>query len=303
MDTLFGLLAAFGTAASKSATDITTKIAARGMSERRLLAIQWAATAVILCAVAVVWYPTLLIDPLHTLATLTTSDVWWLLVLDGGLNAVSFYFYIRAFKYSDASLVAPMMLFTPVILLVTSPLMLGEHVPFLGIIGVLFTVAGSYLMGFSIENLRTGKLLAPFLALTRDKGVRSMLVTSIIWGVTSNLDKMGVRASTPVLWSALISITIAFYSCTFWLAMQKRSPHEEPHGWRALLPGTTNAAGTLLQMYAIAMMYVPYVIAIKRMSSILTVLTSKVVFGEKIGARMFGTMVMLAGVVLIAIAS
>ncbi len=297
MENFLGILAALGTALSKSATDITSKIALRGIDEVRTMAIQWSTGAIILLVINVLCYPSLLTAPTSTMTELTSSSVWWILALNGTLNAAAFYFYLRAFKLSDASLVAPMMLFTPIVLLFTSPLMLGESIPALGVVGVLVTVGGSYFMGASLEH--DGRF-GVFVALFKDRGVRSMLITSLLWGVTSNLDKMGVQASSPVLWSGMVSIVIALYSVGFWVAFRQKGAAS---GWPAIIPGATNAVGTLLQMQAITLLYVPYVIAIKRVSAVITVLIGRVALGEKTAGRLTGSVVMAAGIALIAFAN
>ena len=55
-------------------------------------------------------------------------------------------------------------------------------------------------------------------------------------------------------------------------------------------------------MYALTLLFVPYVIAIKRMSALFTVTASGVILKENIGGRLVGTVIMLMGTVLIAFA-
>ena len=83
----------------------------------------------LLSLLCLVWYPSLLLQPAATFAALTCPGFSPLLLLDGALNVIAYYFFVGAFRLSDASLVAPLMLVTPVLLLVTSPLILSEHVP------------------------------------------------------------------------------------------------------------------------------------------------------------------------------
>jgi uncharacterized membrane protein len=288
---LLGLSAAIGTAIAKSATDIGTKFASTTIDERPLLAIQWTVGAIVLIFGCLIWYPGLVTAPRDTFASLIGLNFWWVLILNGFLNAIAFFFYVRAFRYADASLVAPIMLFTPIFLLVTSPLILGEQVSFFGAIGVVVTVAGSYFLG---KSLGGDGAVSSLVVLARNKGVQSMFVTACIWSITSNLDKIGVQSAPILLWSASITTVIAFYSILFWAVMPK-SRTIGGDVWRAMIPGVTNAAGYVLQMYALTILFVPYVIAIKRMSAILTVLVSGLLFREKIGTRMTGVACMVTG--------
>jgi membrane associated rhomboid family serine protease len=74
----------------------------------------------------------------------------------------------------------------PVLLPVTSPLMLSEHVPPLGELGVIFAVLGSAFLG---GNDPSASLRTSFIVFARDNGVLSIFVTAVIWSITSNLDR------------------------------------------------------------------------------------------------------------------
>jgi uncharacterized membrane protein len=128
-----------------------------------------------------------------------------------------------------------------------------------------------------------------------------MFVTAVIWSVTSNLDKLGVRASTPLLWVAMLTTFISLCSIIFWVAMPHRPLHLRDVRY-AVLVGAANALGNALQMYALTMLLAPYVIAIKRTSALFTVILSGVILKENIRERLVGTVIMLAGAVLIALA-
>jgi uncharacterized membrane protein len=297
MDILSGLLAAFGAAGAKSATDITTKVSVTRHDEGSLFAVTWLTAAVILMAVTLFRYPALLAKPISTFSMMTTGNFWWILLADGALNAVASFYYIRAFKEADASLVAPLMLLTPIFMLVTSPLMLGETVTPLGALGILLAVIGSYQLG---KDETQARFFEAFRSLARNRGVRSMLVTVSIWSVTSNLDKMGVTASTPLLWSVSISSFVAFYSCLFWLFRKNNS---SKFSWQIVMPGVGQASQALLQNTALTLILAPYVISIKRTSAVFTVILSALLLREKIHTRLHGTLILTAGTVLMILTS
>jgi membrane associated rhomboid family serine protease len=83
---------------------------------------------------------------------------------------------------------------------------LATAVPPLGALGVIFAVLGSAFLGGSSRSV---SLRTSFIVFARDHGVRSMFVTAVIWSITSNLDKLAVRASTPLLWAATLTTFIA----------------------------------------------------------------------------------------------
>jgi drug/metabolite transporter (DMT)-like permease len=294
---LLALLASLFTAICQSATDLGTKAATLDADDRAILAAQWSAGAILLTAACLMVYPGLASRPLETLAALTQPDFWGLLAWSGALNVVAYLLYIRAFRLSDASLVAPLVLLTPVLMLFTSPIMTGERAPPLGAFGVLFTVLGVGLLDAGEANGRRFN----FAVFARDKGARLMIATAIIWSVTANLDKLGVKASTPLIWIAAVTIVIALCANLYWLAGRRSAPRVRSLRY-AVGAGSAMALGNTAQMWALTVLFTPYVIAIKRLSALFTVLASGRVLKEETGGRLLGAAVMLLGAAMIALA-
>jgi drug/metabolite transporter (DMT)-like permease len=294
---LLALLAALLTAVCQSATDLGTKAATLEADDRAILAAQWSTGALLLTLTCFVTYPELASRPVETLAALTQPGFWRLLAWSGALNVVAYALYIRAFRLSDASLVAPLVLLTPVLMLVTSPIMVDERVPPMGAFGVLFTVVG---VGLLDANQANGRRFN-FKVFARDKGARAMIATAVIWSVTSNLDKLGVKASTPLIWIAAVTIIIAVCAILYWMAGRRPAPRVNALRY-AIGAGSANALGNAVQMWALTILFTPYVIAIKRFSALFTVLASGVVLKENSGGRFLGAAVMLLGAVMIALA-
>jgi len=294
----FGLGAAFATALCQSAADIGTKAATREAEERLILAAEWCVGAVVLCVLCLLAHPALILRPATAFAQLVTPDFWPLVFASTGLNVIAYFFFVRAFRLAEASLVAPLVLLTPVLLLVTSPLMLGERVSPLGGAGVVLSVAGAILLASSAPGARPSASLQAFL---RDEGVQSMGLTAAIWSVTANLDKLGVRASTPAIWIAVVTSCISLASVALWLALPHRPMRLRALRW-AFAAGAANALGNAAQMYALTLLFVPYVIAIKRMSALFTVIFGGLALGENIRGRLPGAVVMFAGAALVALA-
>lgn len=294
---LFALLASLFTAICQSVTDLGTKAATLHADDRAILAAQWSTGALLLAGACLVAYPGLASRPMETLSALTQPGFWRLLAWSGALNVVAYVFYIRAFRLSDASLVAPLVLLTPVLMLVTSPIMVGERVPPMGAAGVLFTVIG---VGLLDAGQADGRRLN-FAVFGRNKGARAMIATAIIWSVTANIDKLGVRASTPLIWIAAVTIVIAACALLYWLAGRRSAPRTKTLRF-AIGAGAAMAVGNAAQMWALTVLLTPYVIAIKRLSALFTVVASGVVLKEDAAGRLLGAAVMLLGAAMIAIA-
>ena len=54
------------------------------------------------------------------------EDFWWSLLIDSVLNAIAYVLFIKAIAISELSQVAPLTTFTPLFLLFTSPILVGE---------------------------------------------------------------------------------------------------------------------------------------------------------------------------------
>ena len=99
----------------------------------------------------------------------------------------------KAIEKSDISKVMPMLSFTPLFLLVTSPVILGETIHLLGILGILFVVIGSYLLNLDLSK---NSIFEPFKGLLREKGTRYMLIVSFLWSFSANFDKLSIQNSS-----------------------------------------------------------------------------------------------------------
>jgi len=254
----------------------------------------------------------------------------------GGPNLIAYVLLAKAVKYSDLSLVAPLMGLTPLFLLVTSPLIVGEVAGPLGMVGVLLIVIGTYVL--NLRDFRHGPL-APLRALARERGARYMLGVAFLWSISANYDKIGIEASSPLAWPLLVNLLIAVVMGGLVLARRrmpalrvgraaggqaaadrddaageagvaagraigKVAPGPARHvEWRILaVGGAVNALSISAQMYALTLTLVPYVIAVKRSSVLFSVVLGALAFGEaRIRERALGAVLILGGIVLFAL--
>lgn len=227
------------------------------------------------------------------------GDKFWLALVVGGLlNVVAITLYMKAIKSSDLSITVPMVAFTPLFMLLTSPIILGEFPAALGVAGIFLIVIGSYVL--NIKKRRDG-YLEPFRALLKEKGSRIMLGVAFIWSITSNIDKVGVQNSSPIFWVIASIVFVVAAMLPVVIYKSKRNMKLVPLNWKLLLPiGLFMALTLIFQMTAINMTLAAYVISIKRTSVILCVFFGWRVFREKgIRERLLGAIIMILGVVLI----
>ncbi len=229
------------------------------------------------------------------------NATFYFAVVTGGLmNVLITVLYMKAIKASDLSVTVPMVTFTPLFLLLTSPLILGEFPNIYGLAGVLFIVFGAYMM--HIKHLGKGRLMQPFRLLLSEKGPRLMLLVAFLWSITANIDKVGIINSSPMFYVVAVSVFLAFAMFILALIKSYRKLGQIKTHAKNLWPiGFFTAATLIFQMIAISLTLVAYVIAIKRSSALLSVLWGLIFFKEKnISERLWGTLVMLLGVLLIA---
>lgn len=237
---------------------------------------------------------------LYTGIPALNSQFWLALLTGGSINAVTAILYMKAIKLSDLSLTLPLVALTPLFMLVTSPLIVGEYPKFFYYIGILLIVAGSYLL--NIKEKYKG-YLAPFKALLDEPGPKLMLIVAFLWSIASNCDKIGVTNSYPIFWVFSLFGTMSVLLLPVLL-------HKTPNLGRQILKqlpmlaamGFINATGVIFQMQALTLTFVVRVIAIKRTSVLMGVLFGHFIFKEKdIQERLLGAGIMILGVLFISL--
>lgn len=215
------------------------------------------------------------------------------------LNTAATFLYFLSLRTTDLSLSIPMISFTPLFLLLTSWVILHEAPSLLGGLGALLIVSGSYLLNTTASGRG---LAAPLKTMLTNRGVLYMLAVAMLYSITSNYDKLVVVNSDPFFGSSLISLIVGSVFASA-LLLKKRSPLKTGI-FLVRLPaaGLVFALSAVTINLALLRQIVPYVISIKRMSILLTVVYGGVILGEKgAGTRALAAVLMAAGAALIVI--
>ncbi|MDD3877133.1 MAG: DMT family transporter [Bacteroidales bacterium] len=215
------------------------------------------------------------------------------------LNVFITVLYMRAIQISDLSITAPMVIFTPLFLLITSPILLGEFPNGWGLLGIFLIVFGALLMH---RDASKNGFFAPFKAMLSKRGPRYMLLVAFLWSLTANIDKICINNSSPMFYVVFMSslLTVLMIPMVIIMAGNKMNQLKQI---KSLAPiGIFTAATLIFQMWAVSLTLVTYVIAIKRSSALLSVLWGYLIFKEKdIRSRLVGTAIMFIGVLVIAL--
>ncbi|MDR4494987.1 MAG: EamA family transporter [Nitrospirales bacterium] len=221
------------------------------------------------------------------------------LVLSGSLNVLGMFHFMRALQESDLSLTIPFISFTPVFLLVTSPLLVGDIPTARDFSGIVCIVGGSYLL--HLHTVRLG-LFAPFKAIWDQPGPRRMLFVALIYSFTSNFDKMGVQHSSPLLWSLSITtfMTVGFLWLLRYVPWEGHPPPQGRALMMLLLIGVFQGLVLLVQNHALVSGPVPSVIALKRTSILFAVIWGMMFLRETHGReRLAGAILMIIGIAIL----
>jgi len=226
------------------------------------------------------------------------AHYWMALVLGNSLYIINNLFYMKAVQSSDISLVIPITAFTPVCVMIVSPVIVHEFPPVIGVAGILLVAVGAYIL--NIKKRKEGAL-QPLKVFWTDKGSRYMLAVPIITGIASNIDKVGVRHSSAVFWviTSHVFCVIVMIPLVLW---KSRSAMTQLKKNVLILSGVGVFSGLslLFQMIAINLTLVSYVISVKRSTILFAVMFGYLFFKEKdIRSRLLGALLMLAGILVI----
>jgi drug/metabolite transporter (DMT)-like permease len=258
--------------------------------------------------VAVVWGVIGLALPLLALTTfmltpaLPRVDGVFFLAVAGSalLNTVAHLASARSLKLTDASLVMPLLTFSPVFTLLISALFLGEVPHGRGLVGIAFVLVGAYWLNRGPGS----EWLTPFKSITRKPGVALVLLAGLLWAITPIFEKLAIQHTLPenprfaalavngvivlllmpfALWGGRATITSLVQRRREWLLA-------------ALIAGVAPALGYT----AFSLGLVGYVTTLFRLSAVFTVIWGAWLLRESgLRQRLPASVLMVAGAVLI----
>lgn len=208
---------------------------------------------------------------------------------------------MKAIKRSELSVTVPLVTLTPLFMLITSPILIGEFPSPMGIAGIVLIVAGTYILNIGGN---THNFLAPFANLFTNQGSRYMFFVAFLWSITANIDKIGVEDTSPIFWAFTKDFLIMLYLIPIVL-LKSKNPLQQLKS-RALPlfgVGMFRTLSVVTQLFAIELILVAYVIAIKRSSALLIILYAFFFLGEKqyFRTRLAGMITISFGLVQVAL--
>jgi drug/metabolite transporter (DMT)-like permease len=213
------------------------------------------------------------------------------------LETLAIYLYIHAIRISPLSLTLPFLSLTPVFLIFTGWIVLGEAVGPLGVSGIILVVSGSYIIHIREAG---GDLLGPVKAILRERGTRLILIVAFLYSLTSLLGKLLIQHSSPTYFAVHYAVVMSIVMSPAGLG---KPAAEASHGSKrhVALSAFFYSMMILFHMLALSACHVvAYMIAMKRFSGTFGVVYGRIFFGEKgFGHRLAGGGIMALGGLLI----
>lgn len=209
--------------------------------------------------------------------------------------------YLKSIKYTDLSLSLPMLALTPVFVLLISFVTLDQKVSGLALLGIGFIILGGYLLNLKKDQQQ---LLDPFKQIFINKGIRFMLLASILWGFANSLHKVGISETNSFFYLGVnyLCLTLAFLAQLLYEKPKELALLKNWKDFRTLAPvGILEGATTLFQYLSQDLIASSVItVSLKRSSIVFSAILGHIFFKEKIKERMLPIGLVIVGIVLLA---
>jgi len=219
------------------------------------------------------------------------------LLLSGLLQALYYCSLGRAYGLGELSRVYPMARSSPLILLILSTL-LGEEASMLGVLGIIFTTLGLYILHLS----GPGELLRPLRKFDRASALA--LLSALSTALYSLVDKAGVLRVGALLYSFWLDPFSALMLTPIVIRRWGRVV-ETAERWmpQIALSGILMRLSYLMVLMAMPLAQVSYLIGLRQISVVIGALIGVGMLGESRGVmRLMGSTLIFLGALLISLA-
>lgn len=266
-------------------------IAKRGLDKQAFLWLAMAMTAVIFAA------------PFVALYTAIPAYGWAIIALSGLLESAYILLLGKAYQHGDLSLVYPIARGSAVMFItLLAVVLLGEHVPWLGAVGILVIVCGMFVA--NLTALSFGAMRAPLAALRSGPSQLALLTGLSIAGY-SLVDKVGVRYVPPLLYVYLIFAAGALFMMPYMLGVRGAAVMREwqLNKWRIVLVSVMFMITYMLVLSVMATAQVSFVAPIREVSVVFAALMGTLALREPFGQqKIFGAALIFIGILCIGLA-
>lgn len=229
-----------------------------------------------------------------------TNEFWYALSITVPISVLGTFLYVKALELSDVSLIAPLSAISPAILLLTGFFILGEAPSIIGIVGIFILLIGLYIMQISRQM---DVWYQPIKILLSDKGAQLVFLQMILYSISAPLDKVGVQSSSPVFYtfSVYVGLCVLFSPIYLYYYKTQQTTTITRSDLKMIAPiGFLNGLASIIQMTAISMILVVYVISLKRLGVLISTLYGVLIKDEGFGrTRIVGVILVIFALLLV----
>jgi transporter family protein len=251
-----------------------------------------------------------------TASVRSAGRTWIFLILSGLATGFSWLCYFHALQIGDVNKVVPIDKTSTILTILLAFLFLGEPVTWASGVGIVLIGLGTFLM---IEKKRTANAAA---AETADGSGKTAVIagkrpgrgwmfyafgSAIFASLTSILGKIGIENIASNLGTAIRTCVVLVMAWMMVLVTGKTGKvHEIQRGELAFicLSGVATGASWLCYYRALQIGPASVVVPIDKLSIVVSIIFSRIVFGEKLSARaLAGLILIVAGTMVMVVAA
>jgi len=215
-----------------------------------------------------------------------------LVLLRSITDTVAEWLKMYAFAYGDISMVATFFSLSPLFLLITSPLITRDPLSLSDIIAVVLVVGGSLLMVY--RPAKTGWA-------DQKKGILLATGAALFFSLNSCFDRLAVQCGTPVFSGFTMTLLSALFLAPFVVFRRDRLQALRVYRTGLLIRGGLEIAFMVCKLYALRFLQAPDVVAVQRLSLVLSIIGGRMFFKEPdFRRRLAAGLLILGGVFVVA---
>lgn len=229
------------------------------------------------------------------------QDFFIALFVSGPISIIASVLYMRGLQLSDLSIISPLSALSPLLLLITTPILVNELPSLLGFFGVVIVTFGVYIL--DIGKAGDG-VLEPFKAIANEPGAKYIVGMLLLYSISAPMDKIGLEASSAIFYTSSLHMfsVLGLTPLVYFFGTDSLRDLTNTDISSVATIGLLSGAASILQMFAYGYTLVIYVSAIKRAGIIISVLSGGLFFDEPYTSqRAIGTCIIISGLLLIAI--
>jgi transporter family protein len=197
-----------------------------------------------------------------------------------------------AFAYGDISVVATFFSLSPLFLLIVSPLITGDHVVPSDVLAVLLVVGGSLLVVYQPSQSGWAE---------QKKGILLAIGAALFFSLNSCFDRLAVQKGTPVSSGFTMTLLSALFLAPLVLFRRERLQALRVHRTGLFLRGGLEIAFMVCKLYALQFLAAPDVVAVQRLSLVLSIIGGRIFFKEpNFKRRLAAGLLIVGGVFVVA---